>query len=225
MLALACLAATLSACGDSGSSSGSGETSCAEESSCDNPDPVPGDSLEPCTEKLEGETAFVREEKTTYVCKDGEWVRCGDCGSSSADPDTADYDLVWETEADARKNACNEDREGDVALALYADTIEMECAFDKRMNDWRWAEKKSEAPEDGEKAKSSSSSVEKAKSSSSSVEKAKSSSSSVKPDGGDKNSSSGGKAESTDSKSSSSSAKPDSSGDTPSSSSSKTGPA
>ena len=126
MLALACLAATLSACGDSGSSSsGSDETSCAEESSCDNPD----------------------------------------ADSSTVTP----------------KDSDDEDDNGS----------------------------------DGEKAKSSSSSVE----------KAKSSSSSAKPDGGDKNSSSGGKAESADSKSSSSSAKPDSSGDTPSSSSSKTGPA
>ena len=220
------------ACDSGSSSSGSGENEITA---------ATFDDLEACTESLEGESAYVKDEKAMYTCEGGKWTVCTDCDSSDtpsdakkssaskgADPDShqgddgkrkSDYVCEIYSLSDAQKCECNEEREDSLAYN-YDSKAELVCIFDEYLNKWGWVEnKKEDSDDEGEDLSSES------KGESSSSAKADPCSSSVKPDSGDKNSSSGGKAESADSKSSSSSAKPDSSGDTPSSSSSKTGPA
>ncbi len=67
MLSLLCLSLAFGACGDDDGSSANGD-SVAEES-----DVVVEtfDDLQVCSDKREGATAYVKDEKTAYICEDG----------------------------------------------------------------------------------------------------------------------------------------------------------
>ena len=82
-LATAGVAAMLAACGGD-SSSGTKDPELAEGS-----DIVAEtfDDLPVCSDKLEGATAYVKDEKTAYVCEDGDWTNDDDSGK---DPEPAE---------------------------------------------------------------------------------------------------------------------------------------
>ena len=67
-------AALLFACGDDSSSGADGsQTATGVDSTVESVD-----DLINCTPKHEGETAYIKEEKATYVCTDGDWVVAGE---------------------------------------------------------------------------------------------------------------------------------------------------
>ncbi|MCQ2104295.1 MAG: fibrobacter succinogenes major paralogous domain-containing protein [Fibrobacter sp.] len=84
MLPLLCAPLFFWACGDSNSDSGSSANGSVSES-----DLVVAtfDDLPVCSDKREGATAYVKDEKTAYICEDGKWISDdetdGDDSSSS----------------------------------------------------------------------------------------------------------------------------------------------
>lgn len=80
----------LSACGDDGSSSKGTEPTDDSASSSTVGDIMAGtfDDLPVCTAKREGVMAYVKDEKTAYVCEDGDWVIDSDVIPSS-DPESS----------------------------------------------------------------------------------------------------------------------------------------
>lgn len=159
---------------DSGSSSSSSEEFEISAASVD--------ELDSCTSKMQGETAYVKDEKTMYVCEDGKWTVCTDCdtagdmvASSSSTPrndklssstprndeKSSHYVCDIYTLTDAVNCECNEDREDSLAYN-YDSKAELVCIFDEYLNKWGWVENKKDADEgedlsSGGKGKSSSS--------------------------------------------------------------------
>ena len=145
---LACLAIAFTAC-DSGSSSSSSEEFEISAATFDD--------LEACTEALEGETAYVKDEKAVYTCEDGEWTVCTDCdtagdmvASSSSTPrndeKSSHYVCDIYTLTDAVNCECNEEREDSLAYN-YNSKVELLCIFDEYLNKWGWVENKKDADE------------------------------------------------------------------------------
>ncbi|MCQ2124367.1 MAG: fibrobacter succinogenes major paralogous domain-containing protein [Fibrobacter sp.] len=87
MLPLLCAPLAFWACGDGESSSGASANGSVSES-----DLVVAtfDDLPVCSDKREGATAYVKDEKTAYICEDGKWISDdetdGDDSSSSVKP-------------------------------------------------------------------------------------------------------------------------------------------
>ena len=176
---LACFAIAFTAC-DSGSSSstiaGDNKITAAT-----------FDDLEACTEALEGESAYVKDEKAMYTCEGGKWTVCTDCdtagapskagefsaskGKSSSSKKKSDYVCEIYSLSDAQKCECNEEREDSLAYN-YDSSVELVCIFDEYLNKWGWVENKKDddSGDEGEDLSSASkgkSSSSKAKSSAS----------------------------------------------------------
>lgn len=87
MLPLLCVPLAFWACGDGESNSGTSANGSVSES-----DLVVAtfDDLPVCSDKREGATAYVKDEKTAYICEDGKWISDdetdGDDSSSSVKP-------------------------------------------------------------------------------------------------------------------------------------------
>ena len=94
MLPLLCAPLAFWACGDGDSSSGTSANGSVSES-----DLVVAtfDDLPVCSGKREGATAYVKDEKTAYICEDGKWISDdetdGDDSSSSVKPGSSSSDL------------------------------------------------------------------------------------------------------------------------------------
>ena len=151
---VALFAMAFTACDSGSSSSGSGENEITV---------ATFDDLEACTESLEGETAYVKDEKAMYTCEGGKWTVCTDCDSSDtpsdakksstskgADPDShqgddgkrkSDYVCEIYSLSDAQKCECNEERKDSLAYN-YDSSVELVCIFDEYLNKWGWVENK-----------------------------------------------------------------------------------
>ena len=75
---VALFAIAFTACDSGSSSSGTGENEITA---------ATFDDLEACTESLEGESAYVKDEKAMYTCEGGKWTVCTDCDSSDTPSD------------------------------------------------------------------------------------------------------------------------------------------
>lgn len=90
MLPLLCVPLAFWACGDGESNSGTSANGSVSES-----DLVVAtfDDLPVCSDKREGATAYVKDEKTAYICEDGKWISDdetdGDDSSSSVKPSSS----------------------------------------------------------------------------------------------------------------------------------------
>lgn len=91
----------LAACGDSGSSSDSPEKVVLVSSI---------DDLDDCSDDLEGDTVFVRSEKSDFVCVGGKWTNFDSLDSSNRDTPIIESDLVVVTFDDLP--VCTVKREG-----------------------------------------------------------------------------------------------------------------
>ncbi len=91
----------LAACGDSGSSSDSPEKVVLVSSI---------DDLDDCSDDLEGDTVFVRSEKSDFVCVGGKWTNYDSLDSSNRDTPIIESDLVVVTFDDLP--VCTVKREG-----------------------------------------------------------------------------------------------------------------
>lgn len=157
------IAAIFFAC-DSGSSSSSSEEFEISAASVD--------ELDSCTSKMQGETAYVKDEKAMYTCEGGKWTVCTDCDSSDtpsdakkssaskgADPDShqgddgkrkSDYVCEIYSLSDALECECDEEREDSLAYN-YDSSVELVCIFDEYLNKWGWVEnKKEDSGDEGE---------------------------------------------------------------------------
>ncbi len=95
MLPLLCAPLAFWACGDGESNSGTSANGSVSES-----DLVVAtfDDLPVCSGKREGATAYVKDEKTAYICEDGKWISDdetdGDDSSSSVKPSSSSSDKI-----------------------------------------------------------------------------------------------------------------------------------
>ncbi|SHL55516.1 fibrobacter succinogenes major paralogous domain-containing protein [Fibrobacter sp. UWEL] len=95
MLPLLCAPLAFWACGDGESNSGTSANGSVSEA-----DLVVAtfDDLPVCSDKREGATAYVKDEKTAYICEDGKWISDdetdGDDSSSSVKPSSSSSDKI-----------------------------------------------------------------------------------------------------------------------------------